>query len=282
MNQIVDSHVHFWDPQHLKYGWLETVSPINHPYLPGDLAAASPNFDIESIIFVQADCLPEEGLAEAQWVSSLAKQHSAISGIVAFAPLENGAATIEHLEALSKLPLVKGIRRLIQSEGAGFARQPQFVAGVQLLPRFDFSFDICILHHQLPDVLALVDQCPDVSFVLDHCGKPGIKDHLIDQWREDITTLAGYTNVSCKLSGLVTEADHAVWTPARLQPYIDHVIASFGPDRIMFGSDWPVATLASTYERWVETALAATSYLSAAEQEKIFRENALNFYRTQG
>ncbi|MEM7801815.1 MAG: amidohydrolase family protein [Chloroflexota bacterium] len=281
MNQIVDSHVHFWDPNHLKYEWLETVPPINRALLPEDLAAASPNFEIEKIIFVQADCSPEQGVAEAQWVTNLARQHPAVAGIVPFAPLENGPTVASHLETLSSLPLVKGVRRLIQSEPLGFAQQPKFVEGVQQLAQFGLSFDICILHPQLPDVLALVEQCPEVSFVLDHIGKPGIKDSLIDRWREGIIALAGYPNVSCKLSGLVTEADHTAWTRSQLQPYIDHVLAAFSPDRIMFGSDWPVATLASSYERWVETALAATSHLSAEDQGKIFRQNALNFYRIE-
>jgi L-fuconolactonase len=150
---------------------------------------------------------------------------------------------------------------------------------VQILAQYGFSFDLCIYHPQLADVLTLVAQCPYVSFVLDHIGKPDIRNGLLEPWKRQIAELASFPNVHCKLSGMVTEADHNAWQPADLRPYADHVLQSFGADRVMFGSDWPVATLASSYRRWFETALSFIAGLSADEQSKILRENAIHFYR---
>ncbi len=167
----------------------------------------------------------------------------------------------------------------VSSRTIGFSLQPSFIAGVQSLAALDYTFDLCIRHWHLPDAIALVRQCPNVRFVLDHCGKPDIKNKVLEPWRTDLSKLAALPNVSCKLSGLVTEADHANWQPADLQPYIDTVLSAFGIDRVMFGSDAPVAYLASTYARWLETLAAATASLSSADKEKLWHNNAREFYR---
>jgi L-fuconolactonase len=279
---IVDSHIHFWDPDQLQYDWLAGVPAINRPFLPSDLAQQADPINLQKIVFVQCDCIPEQGLQEVEWVSTLARTEPRLQAIVAFAPLEQGEATQVHLQALVSYPLVKGVRRLIQAEAPGFCLQPRFVQGVQLLAEFGYSFDICILHHQMADAIKLVEQCPAVSFVLDHLGKPAIKDHLLDPWRDHLKTLASFPNVSCKISGAVTEADPIHWTPTDLQPYLDHAIEVFGPDRVMYGGDWPVSLLATTYQTWLETLDAATAGLSAAEKDKLFYQNAGAFYRLSG
>lgn len=278
MTKIIDSHVHFWDPQALRYGWLDDIEPLNQPFLPHDLSAASHGVEIEGIIFVQADCLPEQGITEARWVASLAKSDSRIRGIVAFAPLETPECEAV-LQELATIPLVKGVRRLIQSEPLGFAQRPEFVNGVQSLKVYNFSFDLCIRHPQLPDVIALVRQCPDVKFVLDHIGKPDIAGQQLDPWREQLKRLADFPNVWCKLSGMITEADHTQWTVADLKPYVDHVLEVFGSERVMFGSDWPVVNLAGSYMRWLEALTILTSSLSEADEHRLFVENAARFYR---
>ena len=157
--------------------------------------------------------------------------------------------------------------------------QPAFVEGVQRLADFGFSFDICVLHHQLEDVIKLVEQCPEVEFVLDHCGKPPIKSQQLDPWREHISALAGFNNVCCKLSGLATEADTDNWRSPDLEPYIQHVLAAFGPQRLMFGGDWPVSKLATTYPRWLEAVCIQTAHLTPAEQQAILLNNGRRFYR---
>lgn len=276
---IVDSHIHFWDPDRLDYGWLANIPHINRAYLPVDLMRQAGEQELQGIVFVQADCAPEQGMREAEWVTSLAEGEPRIQGIVAFAPLEQGTSVRPALAALSRLPLVKGVRRLIQAEGPGFCVQPEFVAGVQMLPAFGFSFDMCITHHQLDDALALVRQSPAVTFVLDHIGKPDIKAQQLDPWRRQIVELAGCPNVWCKISGLMTEADPSAWTPRDLRPYIDHVIDAFGIDRVMYGGDWPVSLLAGEYRTWIRTLEEATAHLGSAAQHKLFAGNARACYR---
>ena len=275
---IVDSHVHFWDRDNLNYDWLDEVPAINRPFLPADYAQQVGKHTVSQKIFVQAGSLADQAIAEAVWVSELAQTDPTIQAIVAFAPLELGDGATAVLDQLQQFPLVKGIRRLIQSEPLGFCTQPNFVSGVQLLPAYDFSFDICVKYHQMGDVLEMVAQCPNVQFVLDHAGKPAIEAQMFDPWRAQIAQLAQHENVVCKLSGLVTEADHQNWQPADLSPVIDQLLESFGPSRLMFGSDWPVVTLASSLERWIDLALEVTSHLSAAEREQIFVRNAQRFY----
>jgi L-fuconolactonase len=276
--RLVDSHIHFWDPRVLHYDWLSELPVLNRRFTPAELAQAAANIPLEKIVFVQADCATSEMLNEVAWVSRLAASEPRIQGIVAFAPLEQLDAR-DALTMLRHNPLVKGVRRLIQTEADDFAARADFVRGVQALTDFDLPFDICIRHAQLPAVIDMVRQCPDNRFALDHFGKPPIKAGEIEPWAANLTRLAAFPNVSCKLSGLITEADHAQWTAADLQPYIDHALAVFGPERLMFGGDWPVSELAGTYARWVETAQTAVSHLSADQQDFIFYSNAVDFYR---
>jgi L-fuconolactonase len=294
ISRLIDSHIHFWDPGLLRYEWLAENPKINRRFLPADLSEASAELPLEKIVFVQADCLPGEGMREVEWVTKLAgegprsegprsegprSEGPKIQGIVAFAPLELGRAAGESLESLAQNKLVKGVRRLIQSESPGFSVRDDFVAGVRLLPRWDFSFDICVYHQQLGDVIELVARCPQVRFVLDHLGKPDARSPLYEPWREQIAALSAFPNLCCKLSGLVTEADHEAWTPERLRPYIEHVVEQFGVERIMYGGDWPVSLLATTYRGWIETLAWATEGLDENERDKLFYGNAESFYR---
>jgi L-fuconolactonase len=281
---IVDSHIHFWDPARLTYPWHSDAPTIAHPYLPTDLDAAANSGEkrvaLQGIIFLEADCLPEQRVAEVEWITELAEREPRIQAIVASAALEAGPEAMHtYLEALQLYPLVKGIRRLIQGEGPGFCIQPAFVEAVQLLPAYGFSFDICIRHYQMEDAIRLVDQCPGVSFVLDHFGKPAVKETQLDPWRNYLRVLASFPNVQAKLSGLATEADHQQWTREQLRPYIDHTIACFGVDRVFYGGDWPVSTQAIEYTEWIDVLLWATADLTDEDRHKIFVTNARSFYR---
>ena len=217
---------------------------------------------------------------EASYVDGLARARPAHRGLVAHAPLERGAAVRPDLEKLAAHERVRGIRRLLQDEpDDAFCLRPGFVEGVRLLARFDLSFDICVYHRQLAGALELVRRCPEVRFVLDHFGKPGIRDKLVEPWRTHITALAALPNVWCKLSGLITEADHRDWTREQLRPYIDHVIESFGFERVMFGSDWPVSEQTHRYAQWVGIVDQALAGVPDDERRKVFRDNAIAFYR---
>ncbi|CAN5915479.1 amidohydrolase family protein [soil metagenome] len=279
---IIDPHVHLWDPNLLDYPWLSEVPAISGPHTITDFQNATGTEEVEKMVFLQADCAQEQSLAELDWVSRTALDAPIIAGIVPFAPLERGEVVRVYLDEIKQYPLVKGVRRLIQHEDLEFCLRPGFVRGVQLLAEYDLSFDLCIFPAHLPSTIELVRQCPNVRFVLDHTGKPDIKNGQLDPWRKQIRTLAELPNVWCKVSGLVTEADHENWTRENLKPYIDHVVNCFGFDRLMFGGDWPVSTLAASYQQWVEALDWALQGSPEEELRKLYRENAVRFYRLEG
>jgi L-fuconolactonase len=235
---------------------------------------------IDALVWVEVGADPGQYLQEASFVDGLARADLRIRAMVAHAPLERGAAATPDLEKLAAHELTRGIRRLLQDEpDDAFCLRPGFVEGVRLLARFDLSFDICVYHRQLAGALELVRRCPEVRFVLDHAGKPGIREGLMEPWRTHIRDLAALPNVWCKLSGLITEADHARWTREQLRPYVDHVIESFGFERVMFGSDWPVSEQTHRYGDWVEIVDWALAGAAEGERRKLFRGNATAFYR---
>lgn len=278
---IVDAHLHLWDPTRFRMPWLDGNELLDRPY---DLTAyreQTAGLEIEAMVYLQVEVAPSYALLEARWAAERAKEDPRIKAIVAWAPLEYGERIRAFLEALLAIdPKIKGIRRVTQSEpDLWFAAQPDFVRGVQLLPEYGLSCDLCLYHPQLPAILELVRQCPNTHFILDHLGKPGIKDGLREPWRGQIRELARFANVSCKISGVVTEANPVSWTRADIAPYVEHVLEVFGEDRVVFGGDWPVVLSAASYRRWVETLDDLTSGLSLTARRKLWSDNARAFYR---
>jgi len=277
---IVDTHLHLWDLGRLRYPWLAGAPAINRNHLIGEYRTACGPIAVAKMVFLQCECDPAQFQEEADWVTEVARIDPRLRGIVPWAPLEKGDAAEADLARLAANPLIKGIRRIIQFEAdPEFCLQPGFVRGVQLLPRHGLSFDLCINHRQLANTIRLVRQCPNVRFILDHIGKPDIKGQVLDPWRAELRELASHPNVWCKLSGLANEADMAAWTPADLAPYVSHVIDCFGFARTTFGGDWPVATLATDYPRWVQTVDDALRGCSPDELHRLYVRNAEAFYR---
>lgn len=277
---IVDTHVHLWDPKRLRYPWLQGVEKLNRVFLPDDYRSHCGPVQVDQMVFLECDVHSAQFLDEARWVASLASgEEPRLTGIVPHAPLQKGDAVKADLEALVQVPGVKGVRRLIQTEAVDFCVRPDFVKGVRALSAFGLSFDLCLYHPQLPYAVDLVRQCPEVRFVLDHIGKPDIKAGLRDPWRADLKRLAALPNVWCKISGVITEADHAHWKPEDVRPYIEDAIETFGFNRVMYGGDWPVSTLATTYPVWVETLDGVLNGCSQDEVRKLYRDNAMAFYR---
>ena len=278
---MIDAHLHFWNPEHLTYDWLQYVPSISGHMGPEEFAGAG--VDLEGAIFIQADCA--EALAEVDWINSLDTSMSwPILGIVAYAPLELGDTS--HIAALKAKPKVVGIRRNAQNEPDGFMTSAGYLAGMIAAAKAGFSLDMCIRARQLPELrqaLAhLFKVVPEARVILDHLGKPNIKAHgantQTDNWANEINTLSSLPNVFCKLSGLPTEADWDHWTPEQLRPYLDHALTAFGLSRCLFGGDWPVVDLAGGYSRWQAVVAAAIGHLTADEQEQVWSQTARRVY----
>jgi L-fuconolactonase len=277
---VIDAHLHLWDPKEVDYPWLKDVPELNRAYLLSEYNEACGSVEVEAMAFLQCEADFTQALDEAKWVNRLAIEEPRIKTIIPWAPLEKGEDCRPFLDELKQMPLIKGIRRIIEfEEYPEFCLQPGFIRGVQILADYDYSFDICIQHHQMKNVIKLVEQCPKVDFVVDHIAKPDIIDHLFEPWKSDLKRLAEFPNVVCKMSGLVVEADLENWTKEDLKPYIDYVIECFGFDRLVFGGDWPVVTKAAALTSWIETLDWALTSYSEAEKKKLYHDNALRIYK---
>jgi L-fuconolactonase len=253
---------------------------LNRTVLPADLFKAAAPVQIEKFVFVEVDVDLPQHVAEAEWIDGLAKSEPKLAGMVAALPLEQGKAVAGDLEKIAKLKVARGIRRLIQNQAdPDFCIRAKFIEGLKLLARHDLVFDICVFHRHMPNVIKMVQQCPEVRFVLDHIGKPAIKAGIADPWREHMKELAALPNVTCKISGVSTEADHKTWTREQLKPYIAHAIDAFGFERCMYGGDWHVLELAGTYPQWVEVVDWVIEGASAEEKRKLYRDTAIRTYR---
>lgn len=277
---VIDSHIHLIDRKRFGYAWAKNAPKLQRDWTADDLAACAKPYTVEGFVFVEVDVDYPQHLDEADWVQELADRDKRLLGCVASLPMEQGKALEPHMARIAKLPVMRGVRRLIQNQpDPTFVLQPAFLEALKLLPKHNLCFDICIFHHQLANTIEMVRRCPEVFFVLDHIAKPGIKAGLRDPWRQQLKQLSQLPNVVCKLSGVTTEADHAAWTREGLRPYIDHVIDCFGIDRLMYGGDWPVSELAGPYTAWLEVLDWATAALSPADKRKLFRDNAIKHYR---
>ncbi|HEX5941006.1 MAG TPA: amidohydrolase family protein [Anaerolineales bacterium] len=280
---IIDSHVHLCEPSKFGYSWTRNAPSLNRQVLPEDFRKAAKPVQIDQFVFVEVDVDFPQHLEEAEWVQSLSTKDKRLTGMVAAVPLEKGKEIEGELARLRQNRILKGIRRLIQNQpDPDFCIRPKFVEGLKLLARYDLPFDICILHHQMPNAIKMVRSVPEVQFVLDHIGKPGIKAGIFDPWRQQMRELASMPNVHCKISGVATEADHKNWTREQLKPYIVHAIETFSFDRVMYGGDWHVLELAGNYPEWVAIVDWVIEGATPDEKRKLFCDNATGFYRLDG
>lgn len=276
---IVDAHVHLYDIQRLSYGWLSGAPKINRTYLLPEFDEARGSVEVDTIIFAEVAVDPGLHIKEAEFIRDLGNRDARLRGIVAHAPLEKGAAIEADLDALKAIRGVRGIRRLIETErNPAFCLEPGFLEALRLLPKYGLTFDICVKHTAMVYALELARRCPEVSFVLDHIGKPDIKNGLCEPWFSQIAELAKMENVVCKVSGVITEANHENWKSDQVKPYVAHVIEKFGFDRVMYGSDWTVSELTHSYPRWVEIVDEVISGASEREKRSLYRDTALRTY----
>ncbi len=272
---ILDSHQHFWSYDPPLYGWIEeSMQALWRDYLPRDLEADMRANGVGATIAVQA----RQDDDETRWLLKLARTTPFVKGVVGWTDLQ--AEDVERrLERLADDPAIVGLRHVVQAEPAGFLDRPSFRRGIAAMGRYDLVYDILIYARQLPEAVRFAAAFPNQRFVLDHVGKPDIRGGDLRQWRTDLHELAALPHVWCKLSGLVTEADWHNWSPAQLRPYIDTALDAFGPSRLMFGSDWPVCTVAATYGRVVAVVRDAIAEYSGDEQRGILHETAEAVYQ---
>ncbi|MBA3326314.1 MAG: amidohydrolase family protein [Rhodobacteraceae bacterium] len=283
---IIDTHLHLWDPARLSYSWIKGNPLFDRPYLVEDYARDLGDVEVEAMVFLEcyADFTPERGqyLEEVAFVEDEAKRDPRLMAIVPMAPLEKGRGVEGMLaEMAERHPMVRGIRRIVEfdDDPRGLTLSDGFVEGVNLLEKYGMHFEINVNHTQMDIVRDFVQRIPMTPMILDHCGKPGIAEGELAQYREDVAELSRHPNLWIKLSDLPVEADHAAWTDADLRPYIDATLEAFGPDRTIYAGDYPVCLQATTLPRWVETLDRALAGLSAIELRKIYRDNANAFYR---
>ena len=275
--ELVDTHQHLWDLKRFPYSWCRGIPALNRSFHYRDYAAAAAGLGISKTVFVECDVDEPNALAEAQMIQEAADRHPSIAGIVASCRPEHPGFR-EHLGQLARLPKVRGVRRILHTQPDGLSQGALFVENLRLLPSFGFSFDLCVLARQLPMAIALARQCPTVSFILDHCGVPDVRGGALDPWRAHIAEMAGLPNVVCKVSGLVAYA-HPAWSAGDLRPWVEHVIAQFGWDRVVWGGDWPVCTATATLAQWVGATRELTGGASERQRAGLFSGNACRVYR---
>ena len=271
----IDSHQHFWNYEPVKHEWIdESMAVIRKDFTPSDLKLVYDQNNIDGCVAVQAD----QTLEETDFLLDLASSNDFIKGVVGWADLrsENIENTLASYQDQDKL---KGFRHVVQGEADhNFLLRPNFTRGISLLEKYNYTYDILIFPHQLGATLEFVKKFPNQKFVIDHIAKPYIKDGFFDGWAAMIKEIANYENVSCKLSGMITEADFNTWTEQQIHPYMEVVLNSFGAERTMYGSDWPVCLVAGNYTRVKNLTTEFIAKLSTTEQKAIMGDNAIQFY----
>lgn len=270
----IDSHQHFWTYVPSEYGWMKPDWPIRRDYLPEDLLREFEPCNLDGCVAVQA----RQTLEESRWLLELADHHPMIKGVVGWVDLRADNVA-EQLELFAHHPRFVGVRHIVQDEPDNdFMLGNDFQRGISHLAPLNLVYDILVFPYQLPASNKLVRRFPNQLFVLDHIAKPFIKDGMISDWKDQIRELAKAPNVFCKISGMITEASWHTWKPEDFRPYLDIVVEAFGIDRLMYGSDWPVALLAGTYRQVYDLAHDYVSSLGADAERAIFGETAARFY----
>jgi L-fuconolactonase len=272
----IDAHQHFWMYSPAEYEWIDdSLSALRRNFLPGDLNPELENAGFGGSIAVQA----RQTLEETRWLLDLAARSPWILGVVGWVDLRSPDVRSQ-LEVLARNPKLVGIRHIVQSEPDDrFLLRPDFMRGISVLEEFDLAYDILIYSRHLPVAAEFVERFPRQRFVLDHLAKPPIKSGNFDSWAHGISPLAAFPNVFCKLSGLVTEADWQHWKAEQIVPFLDVAFESFGPDRLMIGSDWPVCLVAASYARAVEVVKSYLVQKNSECQDRVLGGNARRFYQ---
>ncbi len=296
MNPIIDTHQHLWDLSKFNLPWTAGAGVLERSYLQQDYAEATAGLNVVKAVYMEVDVDPSQQAAEAEYIIDQCQRDDTptVGAVISGRPGDDGFKA--YITPLADSPYIKGVRQVLHvpTTPAGYCLQPAYVRGVQLLGDLGLSFDLCMRPAELGDAVKLVDQCPNTRFIVDHCGNadPNVianpadlpRDpadpfsHTRKQWMDDMAALAARPNVICKISGIVARATPGHWDATTLAPAINHCLDSFGPDRVVFGGDWPVCTLVASYKEWATALRTIIADRSETEQRKLLHDNAARFY----
>ena len=266
---IVDTHVHLWDLNRFRLPWIRKGTPLARSHVMKDFLTA-----------VEVDVEVGQQRAEAEYVFEICRQNTTPlkAAVISGRPASDGFR--KYLEGFKRNRYLKGVRQVLHGDGtpAGFCLTPNFVRGIRLLGDMGLSFDLCMRSGELADGTKLIESCPNTRFILDHCGNMNVQAKDRTQWQRDMERMARRKNIVCKVSGIVASARPEKWTADDLAPIINHTLRCFGPDRVMFGGDWPVCTTTATYRQWVSALKTIVRERPLEEQRKLFHDNATRFY----
>jgi L-fuconolactonase len=277
---IVDTHQHLWDLNRFRLRWIEAGTPLAHSFVMRDYLQATTGLNVVKAIYMEVDVAPEQQVAEAEYILDVCRQGNTptVAAVISGRPAAEGFGA--YLMRFRGNRHLKGVRQVLHGAGtpAGYCLEANFMRGIRLLGERGLRFDLCMRPAELGDAVRLIEACPDTRFILDHCGNANVQARDRTQWQRDIARVARCRNVVGKVSGIVVTARAGQWTADDLAPIVNHTLDVFGPERVMFGGDWPVCTKTATYRQWVEALKQIVRNRPVADQRKLFHDNAVRFY----
>jgi predicted TIM-barrel fold metal-dependent hydrolase len=285
---VIDTHQHLWDLGKFRLPWTRDEPKLAKNHLMSDYFAATADLGrvgglparVVKTVYMEVDVDPVQQSAEAEYVLDLCRRadNPMVAAVVSGRP--NSDAFARYLDQFKDSACIKGIRQVLHGPDtpAGYCLDRKFIQGIRLLGERDLSYDLCVRPGELLDAAKLIDECPDTRFILDHCGNGDVQAKDRSQWEKDIAAVAKRKKVVCKVSGIVVTARPERWTADDLAPIVKHTLEVFGPDRVMFGGDWPVCTKTATFKQWFQALASIVSGRSAEEQRKLFHDNAVRVY----
>lgn len=288
---VIDTHQHLWDLSKFRLPWTRNEPKLAKDHLMADYLTATADLGpvdgrparVVKTVYMEVDVDPAQQTAEANHVLDLCTRadNPMVAAVISGRPASDGFAL--YLQPFHNSACIKGVRQVLHgpSTPAGYCLDKNFIRGIRLLGERDLSFDLCVRPGELLDAAKLIDACPDTRFILDHCGNGDVQARDRSQWEKDIAEVARRKQVVCKISGIVVTAKPEQWKADELAPIIRHTLSVFGPDRVMFGGDWPVCTKTATYRQWFQALASIVSDRSAEEKRKLFHDNAVRVYRLE-
>ena len=285
---VIDTHQHLWDLGKFRLPWTRDEPKLAKNHLMRDYLTATADLgqvrglpaQIVKTVYMEVDVDPDQQSAEVQYVLDLCGRADNPMGAAVVSGRPNSDGFAKYLDSFKDSPYIKGIRQVLHGPDtpAGYCLERKFIQGIRLLGQRDLSFDLCVRPGELLEAAKLIDECPDTRFILDHCGNGDVQAKDRSQWEKDIAAVAKRKKVVCKVSGIVVTARPEHWTADDLAPTVKHTLEVFGPDRVMFGGDWPVCTKTATFKQWFQALASIVSGRSAEEQRKLFHANAVRVY----